>query len=86
VVIAREDEPGQKQLVGYVVTKEGQRVEATQVRERLALVLPDYMVPAAIVVLKSLPLTPNGKLDRRALPKPEFSSTSRGRRPRKRRS
>ncbi|SCX62694.1 AMP-binding enzyme C-terminal domain-containing protein, partial [Variovorax sp. EL159] len=76
VVIAREEQPGHKQLVGYVVAQDAQRVEAQAVRRTLADRLPDYMVPAAIVVLDSLPLTPNGKLDRKALPAPDFTSRS----------
>jgi aryl carrier-like protein len=75
VVIAREDRPGQKQLVGYVVPQNGVMDHAA-LRAHLALRLPDYMVPAAFVVLDSLPLTPNGKLDHKALPKPDFTPSS----------
>src|SRR6201991_2185941 len=57
-VIAREDK-----LVGYVV---GEAADPTALRRHLAERLPDYMVPAAIVILDALPLTPNGKLDRKA--------------------
>jgi hypothetical protein len=46
-----------------------------RLREALAKVLPDYMLPSAIVVLESLPLNPNGKVDRKALPEPEFANT-----------
>src|SRR6202000_1208592 len=67
VVIAREDRPGDKRLVGYITGT----AEPAALRTELAERLPDYLVPAAIVVLASLPLTPNGKLDTRALPAPE---------------
>jgi amino acid adenylation domain-containing protein len=76
VVVAREDRPGQKQLVGYVVSEAGAPVDPQAIRRKLLSELPDYMVPAAIMMLNRLPLTPNGKLDRKALPAPEFVSTS----------
>ncbi|WP_431236964.1 amino acid adenylation domain-containing protein [Mycolicibacterium aichiense] len=69
VVIVREDRPGDKRLVGYV-TGDG---EQASLRAALAQRLPEYMVPAAIIVIDSMPLTVNGKLDKRALPAPEFS-------------
>ncbi|QUQ65089.1 non-ribosomal peptide synthetase [Kutzneria sp. CA-103260] len=72
VVIAREDRPGVKRLVGYVVS----RTEA-DLRELLARTLPDYMVPAAIIGLDRFPLGPNGKLDRKALPEPDWSTARR---------
>ncbi|ETW22087.1 hypothetical protein MGAST_22040 [Mycobacterium gastri 'Wayne'] len=68
VVIAREDRPGDKQLVGYVT---GTAQPAT-IRAALAERLPGYMVPAAIMVVDALPLTVNGKLDIRALPAPDY--------------
>jgi amino acid adenylation domain-containing protein len=66
VVTLREDTPGEKRLVAYVVG-EGEEKEW---REWLARRLPGYMVPAHFVTLDGLPLTPNGKVDRRALPSP----------------
>jgi len=75
VVVAREDLPGRKQLVGYVVGRGGEEIDGVAVRRGVGERLPEYMVPAAIVVLKELPLNANGKLERKALPAPEFVST-----------
>ncbi|HKX26740.1 MAG TPA: alpha/beta fold hydrolase, partial [Blastocatellia bacterium] len=72
-VIAREDRSSEKYLVGYVMVVEGQELDASAIRQQLSRRLPGYLVPGAIVELKSWPLTPNGKLDRKALPEPERS-------------
>jgi acyl-coenzyme A synthetase/AMP-(fatty) acid ligase len=75
-VIAREDSPGQKRLVGYVVAAADREIDPSSLRSQLGASLPDYMVPSAIVVLEALPLNASGKLDRRALPAALFVAAS----------
>ncbi|MFB4309160.1 amino acid adenylation domain-containing protein [Actinomadura sp. GTD37] len=79
VVVARRDAAGDTVLAGYVV---GDGVDAAELRRSVAAVLPEYMVPAGIVVLDEMPLNPNGKLDRAALPAPGPAAPAAGRAPR----
>lgn len=74
-VVTREDSPGQRRLVGYLVaapaSAPASAPDAAELRAHLARTLPDYMIPSALVYLDALPRNPSGKLDRRALPAPE---------------
>ena len=71
MVLVREDEPNQKRLVAYVVSKQEARPTESDLRNFLAQKLPNYMVPAAFVLLETLPRTSHGKVNRRALPMPD---------------
>jgi len=76
VVVAREDVPGDKRLVAYVVLQKEQVATVNDLKSHVMKQVPAYMVPSALVLLETLPLTPNGKVDRRALPAPEPSRST----------
>ncbi|WP_299536190.1 amino acid adenylation domain-containing protein [uncultured Streptomyces sp.] len=75
--LVREDRPGDQQLVGYVTGG----ADPSAVRAGVARLLPEHMVPTAVVALDAFPLSPAGKLDRRALPAPVFTGTDGARPP-----
>jgi amino acid adenylation domain-containing protein len=70
-IVAREDRPGERRIVAYVVAEDNSTITASELRGYLREQLPEYMIPAAFVVLDALPLTAHGKVDQRALPVPE---------------
>ncbi|MFC9076531.1 amino acid adenylation domain-containing protein [Streptomyces sp. NPDC057062] len=76
VVVVREDVPGDKRLVGYVLPAADHAPDPVAVRAFVARRLPDYMVPAAVTVVNALPLTVNGKLDTARLPRPEYGTAA----------
>jgi aspartate racemase len=79
VVAAREDVPGDKRLVAYLMTSNGgEPPKVSELRSLLQAKLPEYMVPSAFVTLDRFPLTPNGKVDRKALPRPDLQSEPAG--------
>ena len=72
-VAVREDRPGDRRLAGYVVPVAGAVLDPAELRAAAGRVLPEYMVPSAVMVLGELPLSPVGKLDRQALPAPGYT-------------
>jgi amino acid adenylation domain-containing protein/non-ribosomal peptide synthase protein (TIGR01720 family) len=79
VVLVREDEPGDRRLVGYLLPPRGERApDAAELRVFLKEAVPEYMVPSAFVALEAWPLSSNGKIDRGALPAPERGADTRG--------
>src|ERR1044071_3154026 len=79
IVVVREDAPGDKRLVAYIVAGSGDEPEGVELRRFAREKLPEYMIPSAFVCMERLPLTPSGKVDRRALPAPDRESFALGR-------
>lgn len=73
LVAVREDVPGEKRLVAYVIPDEGRSISISELRTSLIEKLPDYMLPSTFVILDAMPLMPNGKIDRKALPVPDYA-------------
>ncbi|WVV46966.1 hypothetical protein THH46_17455 [Pseudomonas sp. NA13] len=76
LVIVREDSPGDKRLVAYLIAHDDVVLESSTLRSQLADVLAEHMLPSAFVTLQAWPLTTNGKLDRNALPAPDLSAAA----------
>jgi amino acid adenylation domain-containing protein len=77
LVVAREEIPGDKRLVAYIIPVPGAHITANALRDALMIHLPDYMIPSVFVALEALPLTPNGKVNRAALPAPDATNSLR---------
>jgi hypothetical protein len=71
-VVSREDRFGESYVVAYLVLMGGAKLSGSQIRAAISNRLPEYMIPAKVVILPELPLTPTGKVDRRALPEPSL--------------
>ena len=76
VVLVREDTPGDKRLIAYLVAHDGATLSVADIRHELASNLAEYMVPSSMLVLPQFPLTTNGKVDRKALPVPDAAALS----------
>ncbi|MCB4773540.1 MAG: amino acid adenylation domain-containing protein, partial [Sulfurovum sp.] len=76
VVLAKEDENGNKSLVAYITIEENQEIESSSIKSTLLQYLPEYMIPVAYKTIESMPLTPNGKVDKKALAKLEVEIQS----------
>ncbi len=72
VVVLREDKPGDKRLIGYLVLTSSSELDLESLRNYLASKLPEFMVPSKFVVLEKFPMTTSGKVDRKALPLPQI--------------
>jgi nonribosomal peptide synthetase DhbF len=77
VALAREDKPGEKQLIAYTVADQGMPIEARELRAHLKKSLPNYMIPHLFVALDEIPLTATGKFDHKALPAPRANADAR---------
>lgn len=71
VVIVREDTANNKRIVAYLIPAKNSELDKLELRNYLSSCLPEYMIPAAFVVMEQFPLTPNGKIDRKLLPQPD---------------
>jgi thioesterase domain-containing protein len=72
VVVVREDQPGDKRLVAYLLAAPDKALETENLRREIKEKLPEYMVPSRFVVLDNFPMTTSGKVDRKALPAPSL--------------
>ncbi len=81
LVVVREDRAGIKQLVAYCIPAIESTVDSSELRRFASATVPDYLVPAAFVLLDEFPVLSNGKLDRKALPAPDYAELAGGRPP-----